>query len=46
MNVEEFNNSSSGYYYLSDDIINELKEKFDVEYCSLSLEQYQSNKKL
>ena len=46
LNVEQFNNPESNYYYISEDIINNLKEKFNIEFYSLNLEQYSSGKKL
>lgn len=46
LNVEQFNSFDGNYYYISEDILNSLKEKFNIEYNSLKLEQYSSNKKL
>lgn len=46
LSVEQFNNPESNYYYISEDILNNLKEKFNVEFYSLNLEQYVSDKKL
>ena len=46
LNVEQFNSSDSDYYYITDDMLNILKEKFNIEYYSLNLKQYSSNKKL
>lgn len=46
LNVEEFNNPESDYYYISEDVLNNLKKKFNIEFYSLNLEQYLSDKKL
>ena len=46
ISVEEFNNSESEYYYISEDILYKLKEKFNIDFYSLNLEQYSSGKKL
>ena len=46
LNVEQFNSADGNYYYISEDILNSLKEKFNIEYYFLKLEQYSSNKKL
>ena len=37
LSVEEFNNSDNNYYYISEDILNKLKEDYDIEYYSLNL---------
>lgn len=46
LTIEEFNNSENNYYYISNKVIDNLKEKYDIEFYSLNLEQYSSNKKL
>ena len=46
LSVEQFNNSESDYYYITEDILNNFKERYNVEYCSLNLEKYSSDKKL
>ena len=46
LNVEQFNSPESNYYYISEDVLNNLKEKFNVEFYSLNLEQYSLDKKL
>lgn len=46
LNVEQFNSPGSSYYYISEDVLNNLKEKFNVEFYSLNLEQYSLDKKL
>ena len=45
ISVEEFHNSESEYYYIPEDILNKLKEKFNVGFYPLNLEQYSSCKK-
>lgn len=46
LTVEDFSNVESQYYYITEEIFNILKEKFDIEFHSLNLEQYSSGKKL
>lgn len=46
INVEEFNKSNSDYYYITEEILNDLKQKYDVEFYSLNLEKNSSNKQL
>ena len=46
LNVEDFNNSESDYYYITNDMLKNMKEKYNVELHSLNLDQYASKKQL
>lgn len=46
LNVEQFNNPNDSYYYISDDMLNDLKKNFNIEFHSLNLENYSSDKNL
>lgn len=46
LNVEEFNNSQYEYYYITEEMINKLKEKYKIELYSLNLEKNSTGKKL
>lgn len=43
---EEWSNADSDYYYINDDILNNLKNNYEVEYYSLNLEDNTTNKKI
>lgn len=46
LTVEEFNNSENEYYYITEEMVNNLKEKFNIEFYALNLEKNSTNKKL
>ncbi len=46
LTVEEFHNSAAGYYYITEDILNNLKANYDIEMSSLKLFEEESNKKM
>ena len=46
LTIEEFANNENNYYYITEQIINNLKEKYNIEFHSLTLEQNSVNKRL
>ncbi len=45
LSVEEFNNADNDYYYINESLLNSLKEKYKIEFYSLSLEEFSSERK-
>lgn len=46
LTVEEFNNLNTGYYYIDEQILANLKSNYDVEMSSLKISEDNNNKKL